>query len=112
MNNKVLPQGKLQIQTEAIMRSYSALCLNAEIAKRRVNDINKALAILTPDEQLIIRRVFIEQREETSADTIFDLCDELHIERSQVYRKRKAALEKLTIALFGAEGEKSYAGML
>ena len=97
-----------QKRVEEILRSYNALCLNAEIAKRRVNDINKAWAILTPEEQVVIHRMIIEPMNEK---TIFNLCEELHRECSTIYRLRASGIKKIATALFGI-AEVDYAGML
>lgn len=90
---------KSQKRAEDILRSYNALCLNAKIAKRRVDDINNAMKLLSPDEQLIVQKMLIDPY--TNVD--FDLCEALHIERSQLYRNRKKAIDKITMALFGCD---------
>lgn len=89
----------LQKHVEEILFSYKALCLNAEIAKRRVDDINRALEILTPEEQLVINGFFMNP----GKNVWCDLCEQLHVERSMIYRHRATAIKKITMVLFGVQ---------
>lgn len=57
----------------------------------------RALAALTPEEKLILHRLYIYP-ERGSVDR---LCGELGVEQSSIYRKRDRALRKFTIALYG-----------
>lgn len=56
-----------------------------------------ALSALTPEEKLVLHRLFICPQK-GNADR---LCEELNVERSSVYRKRDAALTRFTTALYG-----------
>jgi hypothetical protein len=52
---------------------------------------------LTPEERLVLLRIFILPE----SGSIQRLCDELNVEQSSVYRKRDKALEAFTLALYG-----------
>lgn len=90
---------ELQKQVEEILGTYNALCVNAEISQRRINNINKALAVLNPEEQCIVRNFYMD----VSGKNAEDLCEELNLERSSLYRKKQRALEKVAIALYGCD---------
>lgn len=56
-----------------------------------------ALSALTPEERLILHRLYISPRK----NGVEQLCQELETERSSVYRKRDKSLEHFTLALYG-----------
>ena len=56
-----------------------------------------ALSALTPEEKLVLHRLFICPQKGNAER----LCEELNAERSSVYRKRNAALTHFTTALYG-----------
>ena len=56
-----------------------------------------ALSALTPEEKLVLHRLFICPGKGNAER----LCEELNAERSSVYRKRDAALTRFTTALYG-----------
>lgn len=56
---------------------------------------DEALALLTAQEQKILQRLYMEAADAT------DVCRELGMERSSLYRYRDGALRKLTLALYG-----------
>lgn len=58
---------------------------------------DRALAALTPEEKLILHRLYIYP-ERGSLDR---LCTDLQVEQSSIYRKRDKALRKFTYALYG-----------
>lgn len=58
---------------------------------------DRALSALTPEEKLILHRLYIYP-ERGSLDR---LCQELKVEQSSIYRKRDKALRKFTYALYG-----------
>lgn len=62
-----------------------------------VKTVDRALATLSEEERLVLRRVYICQ-EKGNVDR---LCEELHLEKASVYRRRDAALRQFTIALYG-----------
>ncbi len=69
-----------------------------EQTKRWLSTANRALRTLTPEERLILQRMFILPEK----GCISRLCDELGVEQSTVYRKRDQALERFTRSLYGA----------
>ena len=56
-----------------------------------------ALSALTPEEKLVLHRLFICPGKGNAER----LCEELNTERSSVYRKRDTALNRFTTALYG-----------
>ena len=60
-----------------------------------VEDTDDALELLTPQEQTVLRRLYMEEADATA------VCRELGMERSSLYRYRDGALRKLTLALYG-----------
>ena len=67
-------------------------------AKLWVASTQKALSVLEPEEKQILEKMYI--RPEKGA--VGSLCVSLGIEQSSVYRRRDSALERFTIALYGA----------
>ena len=66
-------------------------------AKNWVEQVTRALAALTYEERLIMDRCYIKP-EKCAVD---NLCYDLQIEKSSVYRKRDKALLMFTTALYG-----------
>ena len=66
----------------------------------------RALGVLENEELMILRKLYIQER----PGTIAQLCQLLMVEKSSIYRKRDKALEKFTMALFGAESKKPIGG--
>ncbi len=70
-----------------------------KIARHWVRTTERGLRVLSPEEKLILSRMFIyPQRQSVNL-----LCDELCIEQSSVYRKKEKALRKFTFALYGVQ---------
>ena len=63
-----------------------------------VNTTHNALLVLTPDEEVILHRLYIEPRK----GALTALCEELGMEQSSIYRHRDQALYRFTMALYGA----------
>ena len=63
--------------------------------RRQVREMERALALLTPAERLVLDRLVIH-RERGAAQV---LCQLLEVEPATVYRYKKQALEKLRRAL-------------
>ncbi|MBE6541076.1 MAG: hypothetical protein E7672_01350 [Ruminococcaceae bacterium] len=61
-----------------------------------ISAIEGALSFLSDIEHEIIDKMYISS--ERSAE---DLCGDIPLERSSIYRYRKIALEKISMALFG-----------
>lgn len=66
-------------------------------AKSWLKITDRALGALTPEEKLVLHRLYIYP-ERGAVDR---LCGELGLEQSSVYRKRDKALERFTLALYG-----------
>lgn len=67
-------------------------------AIRWVDIVDAGLAVLTPDERKILDIMYINR----SSGGLFRACEEFNLEKSAVYARRDAALEKFTLALYGA----------
>ena len=66
-------------------------------AKIWVTTADRALGILTPEEKLILHRLYICPER----NALERLCNELDLEHSSIYRKRDQALQRFTMALYG-----------
>lgn len=75
---------------------YEELTRQIRSLTHRICAIEKALSFLSDTEREIIDKMYISC--EMSAD---DLCGEIPLERSSIYRYRKSALEKISLSLFG-----------
>lgn len=64
---------------------------------RRTNAGKEGLAVLTPEERLVLDRFFIHP-EKGAADR---LAGDLHLDVKTVYRRKDAALLHFTISLYG-----------
>lgn len=64
-----------------------------------LQSVSRALAVLTPEEKLVLHRMYMYP-EKGNVDR---LCEDLGLEKSSIYRRREQALRKFTIALYGAE---------
>lgn len=68
-----------------------------EQAKLWVSTTDRALSALTPDEKLILYRLYMYPER----NALERLCTELGVEQSSIYRKRDQALLRFTTALYG-----------
>lgn len=68
-------------------------------AKRWVKMTERALSTLSPEEKLILHRMFILPER----GSLERLCQELGVEQASIYRRRDRALHHFTLALYGAE---------
>lgn len=66
-------------------------------AIRWVDIVDCGLSVLTPDERKILEIMYINR----SGGGLFRACEEFNLEKSAVYARRDAALEKFTLALYG-----------
>lgn len=71
-----------------------------EQARLWIKSVSRALTVLSPQEKLVLTRLYIYPEK----GAVQQLCQELEMEQSTVYRKRDAALEKFTLALYGEIG--------
>ena len=68
-----------------------------QLAERTVHRIDSALSALTEEEQIVLRRFYIEPE----MGNVERLCSELGIEKATVYRRRNDALRRFTMAMYG-----------
>ena len=73
------------------------LTVNHELVKWQVRQMARGLSILT-DQQRRILEVAVMRREYNAIDR---LCDELHISRSELYRRMDEALKRYAICRYG-----------
>ena len=73
------------------------LTVNHELVKWQVRQMDRGLSILT-DQQRRILDVAVMRREYNAIDR---LCDELHISRSELYRRMDEAIKRYTICRYG-----------
>lgn len=78
------------VQKEELQRSLDRVNL-------WVDYMEKGLNVLDPEERLVLDRFFIHP----AKGNVDRLCEDLFIEKSQVYNRRDKALRKFTIALYG-----------
>ena len=67
-------------------------------ARRWVVQVDNALSVLDDEERLVLDRFYIHR----TKNSVWDLCEQLHLERGAVYNRKNAALKHFTIALYGA----------
>ena len=67
-------------------------------AKIWVETTDHALSVLQPDERLILLKMYVHPEK----GSVNQLCEDLSVEQSTVYRKRDLALSRFTLALYGA----------
>lgn len=70
---------------------------NKRIAEREVAITEKGLAVLSEEERKILEAFYIAR----PYNHILRLCEALNVEKSEVYRRKNAALDKFTIACYG-----------
>lgn len=68
-----------------------------ENAKRWVDTTQNALEVLSDQEETILRRMYLE----SGKGVIGELCLEMGMEQSSIYRHRDQALYRFTMALYG-----------
>ena len=84
------------LMTNFVHRQELALLLEQTGTWLQITD--RALGTLTPEEKLVLHRLYICP-ERGGLDR---LCTDLQVEQSSIYRKRDKALRKFTYALYGA----------
>ena len=68
-----------------------------EQARRWVKIVDGGLKVLDPQERRILEQLYIRP----NAGTMEQLCLELGVEKTSIYRRRDKALEKFTRAMYG-----------
>lgn len=84
-----------QLLSNLVLRQELMAAMEQADAWLRITD--RALSALTPEEKLILHRLYIYPER----GSVERLCGELNVEQSSVYRKRDKALRKFTCALYG-----------
>jgi DNA-directed RNA polymerase specialized sigma subunit len=69
-----------------------------EMAQLWVESTKAALSVLSPEEKLVLQRMYVNPEK----GVLNRLSSELGIEQSSIYRKRDHALYRFTMALYGA----------
>lgn len=88
-----LPEGLELCRLEDRQEMYRRL----NTARQWVTLTNRALGTLTPQEQLVLRLLYIAPQK----GNVARLCELLDCEQATVYRRRDKALQKFTMALYG-----------
>lgn len=88
-----LPTGLALCRRETRQELHSRL----NNARQWVALTNRALGALTPQEQLVLRMLYIAPQK----GNVNRLCELLGCEQATVYRRRDKALQKFTMALYG-----------
>ena len=70
-----------------------------EKARASVQWLQRMLCYLTPEERLLLDRLFVHKRK----GSVDELCQLLHLEKSSIYRRRQRLLNKLIQYTFGGE---------
>lgn len=71
--------------------------MSLHIAEDLIHRIDKGLAVLSDDQRKVLDGFYINR----SLNYMDKLCDELHCEKSTVYRIKDEALHKFTVAMYG-----------
>lgn len=69
-----------------------------EEARSWVDQVDKALAVLSDEEKMVLERLFVHP----AKGAMPALSEQLNIDTTTVYRRRDKALRRFTIALYGA----------
>lgn len=89
----VRSQENMLLENMIRRRELEELCASAE---SWVAVTAGAIGQLTAQEEKLLTRLYVEEAD------VEQVCGELQLERSSLYRHREAALKKLTLALYGA----------
>ena len=82
---------------EGQQERYQELEKALQHARCWVQAVEGALQVLSPEERLVVDRLFIFPQK----GNVQRLCQELCVEQSSVYRRRERALQKVGQALYG-----------
>ena len=100
----VAPSGSRNIrrQEDALLDNLvkrQQLKWSLEQAQSWTNTVERALSGLTPEEQLILRQMYILP----GSGAVDQLMEKLCVEKSSIYRRHDKALQKFTLSLYGQE---------
>jgi len=56
--------------------------------------------MLSEQEQFVLSRFYMDD-ESRQVDTVGEICERFHIERTSAYKKKDRALSRLTLLLYG-----------
>ena len=87
-------------QEEALINNIAErerLAQAIDAAQKLINIIDRGLSVLDPEERKVLDGFYINR----SSRYLDKLCDELHCEKSTVYRIKEKALYKFTVAMYG-----------
>ena len=73
------------------------LARSLEQARKWVALVDSGIEVLTDDERKILDRFYISP----ARGNVDRLCEELGVEKAQVYRRRDSALRHFTLCLYG-----------
>jgi len=74
------------------------ILINTIVAtNKKINCIDKSLAILENDEQKVLKRMFVKGGQ----NAIDDLSEELSLSKSQIYRIKEQAIRRFAKAMYG-----------
>ena len=83
---------------DALLNNISERTELERAKQRRVEWVNKALRALTDADRHLLDMFYVNRRKGHAER----LCEEMHLEKAQVYRRKEAALRKFTLLLYGA----------
>ena len=81
-----------------LLKKKISLETNYDLNRRRVRRIARGLAALSDDERKVLNLFYINR----PRGYVDILCEELAVERSQVYRIKNRALYKFTVSQYGS----------
>lgn len=81
------------------MMTRKELAWRLEQARYWTDQVKNALSALTPEEEMILRQLYISPQ----GGGVDGLCRQLALEKSSIYRHRDKALSKFTLSLYGAQ---------
>ena len=99
-SNSVPVQGGGNRNEEALVNNIAErerLTMALSAAQKLVDVIDRGLAVLDDDEYKVLEGFYINR----SSRHLDKLCDDLHCEKSTVYRIKDQALYKFTVAMYG-----------
>lgn len=99
--DKIPVKGSGNTREEAMLNNQAQrqeLVWALEQAKYWLEGMDLAMQLLSPEEKLVLYRMYISPQ----PGAVDRLTEELGAEQSSIYRRRDAALEKFTRALYGA----------
>lgn len=69
-----------------------------EQARQWMETVSRALGVLDPEERFVLHQLYMYPQ----TGGVEQICEKLGVEKTSVYRRRDKALQKFTIAMYGA----------